>query len=196
MKLRSTVLISLQRLLFCSLLCVAVPSADAQKHISAVLFKPAPAPQESFFLRLPDSLKGDSASSRLLDSKSPTTAVLLSAVLPGAGQIYTGRYWTVPIILGFGGYFASTWIRQNNHYLDARSKYQESVDAGENNGQGNAQLLRERDFYHDDRDRFAFYFAITYLLNLVDAYVGASLYTFDVGDNLGSTSVKISIPIH
>ena len=70
------------------------------------------------------------------------------------------------------------------------------MQSGENKGQGDAQLLYERDFYHDERDRFAFYLAITYLLNIVDAYVGASLYNFDVGDNLGGgTSVKISVPI-
>jgi hypothetical protein len=133
----------------------------------------------------------------VLAIKSPTTAIILSAVLPGAGQIYTGRYWKVPIILGFGGYFAYEWVRMNDHYTQSRSSYQASVSAGENNGQGNPQLLYERDFYHDERDRFAFYLAITYLLNIVDAYVGASLYNFDVGDNLGGgTSVKISVPIH
>ena len=174
---------------------MAISPADAQERVSAVLFKPAPLPQESFFLHLPDSLKGDSASVQILNSKSPTTAVLLSAVLPGAGQIYTGRYWKVPLILGFGGYFGTQWFRMNDHYAQARTHYDESVKAGVNKGQGDAQLLYERDFYHDERDRFAFYFAITYLLNLVDAYVGASLYSFDVGDNLGGTSVKISVPI-
>jgi len=84
----------------------------------------------------------------------------------------------------------------NDHYKQSRALYSTSVENKINNGQGDPQLLYERDFYHDERDRFAFYFAITYLLNLVDAYVGASLYGFEVGDNLGSTSVKISIPIH
>lgn len=196
MKLRAHDLIPLRNTLLCTLLCVVMQPADSQEHVSAALFKPAPNPQNSFFLSLPDSLMGDSVSVRIISSKSTTTAVLLSAVLPGAGQIYTGRYWKVPLILGFGGYFASVWVKQNNRYADARSNYQASVDAGENSGQGNPEYLKERDFYHDDRDRFAFYLAITYLLNLVDAYVGASLYSFDVGDNLGSTSVKISIPIH
>ena len=174
---------------------MVIPPADAQEHVSAALFKPAPLPQGSFFLHLPDSLKGDSASVQIVNSKSPTTAILLSAVLPGAGQIYTGRYWKVPLILGFGGYFGTQWFRMNDHYTQARTGYDESVKAGLNKGQGDAQLLYERDFYHDERDRFAFYFAITYLLNLVDAYVGASLYSFDVGDNLGGTSLKISVPI-
>jgi hypothetical protein len=85
----------------------------------------------------------------------------------------------------------------NDRYTQARSKYQESVLAGENKGQGNERFLYERDFYRDERDRFAFYFALTYLLNIVDAYVGASLYNFDVGDNLSvGASLKISIPLH
>lgn len=171
--------------------------ASAQYHVSASLLRPNPDSQISSLLVLPDSLRVDSSKGSALVSKSTTTAIILSAVLPGAGQIYTGRYWKVPIILGFGGYFAYEWIRMNDHYTQARSQYTASVNAGENNGQGDAQLLYERDFYHDERDRFAFYLAITYLLNIVDAYVGASLYNFDVGDNLGGgTSVKISVPIH
>jgi hypothetical protein len=166
-----------------------------QESVSAALFRPNPASSDSFFPGIPDSLGTDTIRISASHTKSPTTAVLLSAVLPGAGQIYTERYWKVPLILGVGGYFASVWVRQNDRYRAARSKYQQSVDAGENNGQGNSQFLSERDFYHDDRDRFAFYFAITYLLNIVDAYVGASLYSFEVGDNLGGTSVKISIPL-
>ncbi len=196
MKLRSHVFTPLRSVLLSCLLYLVITPADAQEHVSAALFKPGAVPQNSFFLHVPDSLKGDSANVRITNSKSPTTAVLLSAVLPGAGQIYTGRYWKVPLILGLGGYFGTQWFRMNTRYTQARTKYDESVQAGVDKGQGDAQFLYERDFYHDERDRFAFYFAITYLLNLVDAYVGASLYTFDVGDNLGGTSVKIRIPIH
>ena len=170
--------------------------ARAQESVSRALFKPASVSSPVWLSVATDSLRYDSAAASLPPTKSTTTAVLLSAVLPGAGQIYTGRYWKVPIILGFGGYFASQWFRMNDHYKQSRALYSTSVENKINNGQGDPQLLYERDFYHDERDRFAFYFAITYLLNLVDAYVGASLYGFEVGDNLGSTSVKISIPIH
>lgn len=78
--------------------------------------------------------------------------MLLSAVLPGAGQIYTGRYWEVPLILGFGVYFTNEWFRMQDHYKSSRAAFQASVLNGENNGLGNAQLLYERDFYHDERD--------------------------------------------
>ncbi|MGB5873775.1 MAG: DUF5683 domain-containing protein, partial [Bacteroidota bacterium] len=35
-------------------------------------------------------------------SKSPGTALLLSALVPGAGQVYNESYWKVPIIVGLG----------------------------------------------------------------------------------------------
>lgn len=139
------------------------------------------------------SLIADTAQPR---TKSVTTAVLLSALLPGAGQVYTGGYWKVPIILGFSGYFAREWIIQNNRYRSARSNYAASVQRGDYQGQGDPQLLYERDFYRDERDRFAFYFALTYVLNLLDAYVGASLYNFEVNDNLGPNAMlRVRIPI-
>lgn len=173
--------------------------ASAQYRVSSSLFKPEAASPGGLFLNLlPDSLKSDSSKSQppTLSDKSPTTAVLLSSILPGAGQIYTGKYWKVPIIVGFGGYFVSQWLRADDHYDAARTKYRASVERGENNGQGNPQFQYERDFYRDERDRFAFYIVITYLLNIVDAYVDASLFHFDVGDNLtGGASLKLSVPI-
>ncbi|HXG38899.1 MAG TPA: DUF5683 domain-containing protein [Bacteroidota bacterium] len=127
------------------------------------------------------------------ETKSTTLAMVLSAVVPGAGQIYTGRYWKIPIIWGAGIYFGSIWSRANNLYKDARDRYQASLQGG---GAGDAQARYERDFYRDERDRFAFYIAITYALNIIDAYVGASLYNFDVSDDLGGNAkLQLKIPI-
>jgi hypothetical protein len=114
--------------------------------------------------------------------------------VPGAGQIYTGRYWKIPIIWGAGIYFGSIWNRANNLYEDARDRFQASL--AQSGGRGDAQARHERDFYRDERDRFAFYIAITYALNIIDAYVGASLYNFDVSDDLGGNArLSINIPI-
>jgi hypothetical protein len=171
----------------------------AQYKVSSALFKSGPLHTESILPASEDTLQIDSTKAFRLASnvKSATTAVLLSAILPGAGQVYTGRYWKVPIVLGFSGYFAYEVKKLHDSYRSAQGKYAESVNRGENNGQGNAQLQYERDFYRDERDRFGFYFLLTYLLNIVDAYVDASLFDFDVGDNLtGGTTLKIRVPIH
>lgn len=178
------------------ILCVA--SARAQFRVSSALLKPTQVQNESLLPPGQDSLANDTSAHAEVhrSPKSPATAIALSALLPSAGQIYTGRYWKVPLILGFGGYFVAQMLRMDDRYRDSRSRYSTSVLAGVNNGAGDPQLLYERDFYRDERDRFAFYVILTYVLNIVDAYVGASLYDFDVGDNLGGgTSVRVRIPI-
>jgi hypothetical protein len=146
----------------------------------------------------PDSsvLSQDAPRSTTTPSKSTTLAVGLSAVLPGSGQIYVERYWTIPVIWGFGIHFANQWRKADGLYRNARDRYAASVQRGENAGRGDGQARLERDFYRDERDRFAFFLAITYLLNLVDAYVGASLYDFDVGEDLGGNArLSVKIPI-
>lgn len=182
-------------------MCAALicASADAQYKVAPFLFKQGNIPSSSFYPNAIGTLSVDTAMAVSLTTrptKSILTAILLSAALPGAGQIYTERYWKVPIILGFSAYFISQWIRQDDLYVKARAKYQLSVDQKENGGQGSSQFLYERDFYRDQRDRFAFYFALTYVLNVLDAYVGASLYNFEVTDNLGGeAAMKIHVPI-
>jgi hypothetical protein len=117
--------------------------------------------------------------------KSPGLAMLLSAVLPGAGQVYNESYWKTPIILGFGIYFTSHWLHNNRLYREYRDRYRESLLESPT---GNTQFQRFRDFYSDQRDTFAWYFLILYLINVADAYVDASLYSFDVSDDL---SIKL-----
>jgi hypothetical protein len=114
-------------------------------------------------------------------TKSPERAVLFSAVLPGLGQIYTKSYWKLPIIWGLGGYYIHGWITNNNRYHDFQDQYRKSLELS---AEGDLQLKNLRDFYHNQRDSYAWYFGILYLANLIDAYVTASLYDFDVSDDL------------
>jgi hypothetical protein len=114
-------------------------------------------------------------------TKSPGRAVLFSTVLPGLGQIYTKSYWKLPIIWGLGGYYIHGWITNNNRYHDFQDQYKRSL---ESSTEGDLQIKNLRDFYHNQRDSYAWYFGILYLANLVDAYVTASLYDFDVSDDL------------
>jgi hypothetical protein len=115
-------------------------------------------------------------------TKSPGMAMLYSALLPGAGQVYNESYWKAPIIVGFGVYFVSMWLHNNRLYEDYRDQYIASITPEDPNGNTNLQSLRE--FYRDQRDTFTWYFFILYFLNIADAYVDASLYDFNVGDDL------------
>jgi len=130
-------------------------------------------------LALPDSVEP----TRLAPEKSPTTAVLLSAVLPGAGQFYNESYWKVPIVVGLGGYFVAEFLHNNRLYAQYRDEYAASLGVlpGE---AGDATALRFREFYKDQRNEFAFYFLILYFVNLVDAYVDAVLFDFEMSDDL------------
>lgn len=121
--------------------------------------------------------------------KSPTTAVLLSAVLPGAGQFYNESYWKIPIIAGLVGYFGYEYFRQNNFYKDYRDQY--SASQTPQNPEGNLSLKELREFYRDQRDDFIWYFTIVYVINLVDAYIDAHLFDFDVKDENSGTNSKM-----
>jgi hypothetical protein len=124
----------------------------------------------------------DSNAHSFTPSKSPLFAVGLSALLPGAGQLYNESYWKIPIVAGLGGYFVYEWIHNDNLAQDYRDQYDASKTA--DNPLGDTGLLSVRDFYKDQRDTFLWYFVILYVANVVDAYVDANLYDFDVGDDL------------
>jgi len=115
-------------------------------------------------------------------TKSPWTAVALSAVLPGLGQFYNESYWKIPIIGAIGGYFSFEIVRNNNKFLEYRDKYVQSQT--DSNTSGNQIFKTYREFYRDQRDLFIIYFGILYLVNLFDAYVDAHLYDFDVSDEI------------
>ncbi|MBK6771917.1 MAG: hypothetical protein IPG78_07310 [Ignavibacteria bacterium] len=114
--------------------------------------------------------------------KDPWKAVLYSALLPGAGQVYNKSYWKVPVIAGLGGYFVYEYIRNNNKYIEYKDLYQNSQNTG--NASGDPQLLALREFYRDQRDNFIIYSLILYVVNLIDAYVDAQLYDFDVSEKI------------
>jgi hypothetical protein len=140
-------------------------------------------PNNSFVL---DSVSNQiyDTSAVLIKQKSPLVAVLLSATIPGGGQIYNGSYWKVPIIYGLQAFFVSQWISNNKTYQSLRSQYSDSLRTGSNSGYLD-QLQQYRDSYHDQRDSYAWYIAGVYLLSIIDAYVDAELSGFDVSSSLG-----------
>lgn len=119
--------------------------------------------------------------------KSPWGAVLQSAVLPGLGQIYNESYWKAPLIWGIAGWFVYNWIDNNNLYKDNRTLFLET---------GESIYKLRRDFYRDQRDNFTIYFVFLYFLNLVDAYVDAHLYDFNVQEDFMNRSFNINLRIN
>lgn len=113
-------------------------------------------------------------------TKSPLLAMGLSALLPGVGQIYDESYWKAPVIWGVGGYWLYIWIDLNNQYKDFQRLYALT---------GNDQYLSLRNFYRDERDKYAWFMGALYILNIVDAYAGAHLYDFNVSPDLSVGAV-------
>jgi hypothetical protein len=106
--------------------------------------------------------------------------MLMSAILPGLGQFYNKSYWKIPIIYGLAGYFIYEFKQNDRNYRYYRELYVKSIEISD----GDYRYKRLRDFYRDQRDLFGIYLALLYLANIVDAYVDAHLYNFDVGENL------------
>jgi hypothetical protein len=118
--------------------------------------------------------------------KSPWGAVLRSAVIPGFGQFYNESYWKIPVIWGIGALLVSGWIFNNDLYKENRQLF---IDTG------NSLYKQRRDFYRDQRDNFTIYLVITYLLNLVDAYVDAHLFDFEVENNFESDGLRMNFQL-
>ncbi len=129
--------------------------------------------------------------------KSTTIAMLSSMAVPGLGQIYNGSYWKAPVIWGLSYYFWSVYRDQDKLYGKYRWLYANTLPTSPSDEDLIANYKRLRDFYHDQRDTFGWYLGITYLVNVLDAYVDASLYNFEVGPNLqGPPGSSLSLKIH
>ena len=177
-------------------------NAAAQSKVTSALIKPDTTDAQ---YKAIDSLGVRGGKIKLIsdvNAKSGSLAMLFSALLPGAGQVYAHRYYTIPIIWGFGAYFTSIAINANKQYEDYRGKFSESIrldTAIARTGQlsqNETNLKDDRDFYRDQRDEFILYLGLTYILNIIDAYVGATLYDFDVSDELGGgAKIQFRIPL-
>ncbi len=122
--------------------------------------------------------------------KSPKKSAIYSAILPGTGQVYTKKYWKVPII--YAGILSSAYyINENNQKYNL---YKSAAINSINNNSSN-QIVNEndysyselkilKDYYRRNREISYFSFIAVYVLNVVDASVGAHLYHFNVSDDI------------
>jgi uncharacterized protein DUF5683 len=123
-------------------------------------------------------------------SHSPTKATILSAVLPGAGQVYNKKYWKVPVLYaGFAtlGYFIKF---NNDEYKTFKEAFIFRVDGDESTTDdyvgiySDQDLERLKDFYRRNRDLSIVGISLLYILNIIDANVDAHLFYFNVSDEL------------
>ena len=137
----------------------------------------------------------------------PTKAVLLSLV-PGLGQIYNRKYWKLPIVYGgfMGCIYAITW--NNRNYRDYSTAYNDIMNENVNdpsswhsswqdlvpsggdpadyiNNENFKTLIKNRkDYYRRFRDLSIIITVGVYALCMIDAYVDAQLFDFDISPDL------------
>lgn len=125
-------------------------------------------------------------------------AMIYSAILPGAGQIYNHiampkgqkkAYWKVPIIyagLGATGYYAFSNNKTKND-LRTEYEYRKSTSFTSVNNfpeYDEEGLLQLYSTYRTRRDLCIVGIAVVYMLNVLDAGVEAHFVNFDVSNDL------------
>ena len=120
-------------------------------------------------------------------TKDPLTATLLS-IFPGGGQVYTEQYIKASVFLGVATFFAVQAVNYHNLFSEQADIY-DGLPPGSFQ-RDNAKRLRE--LYRDERDQNVAYFVGVQILSMIDAYVGAHLFDFDVDDEpAGSSKIYI-----
>ena len=132
----------------------------------------------------------------------PQRALWLSALCPGLGQIYNRRYWKLPIVVGafVGLSYGASW--NNRMYKDYSKGYRDVMDDDpdtrsymdffpptvKESSLDRAWLQKvmksKRDYYRRYREICIISMVGVYLINIVDAYVDASLAHFDISPDL------------
>ncbi len=128
--------------------------------------------------------------------------MIYSAIFPGLGQIYNRKYWKLPILYGgFVGFtYAISW--NNGYYRDYLGAYQDIMDDDPGTYRWRDMLpygldwesvdqewfkgvLQQRkDYYRYYRDLSIIGTVALYLVAIVDAYVDAQLFDFDISPDL------------
>jgi hypothetical protein len=117
-------------------------------------------------------------------TKSPLLATLLS-IVPGGGQLYNEDYWKVPLFFAAGGFFVYRTLYYHNLFIDKVDEL-EAIPDVDSNVSRRLTLRTQREFYRDNRDLNFAYFLGVEILSMIDAYVGAHLFDFDVDDDISS----------
>ncbi len=139
-----------------------------------------------------DSLIYKGGDEVLLDNpnkRKPQRAMLLSAIIPGAGQVYNRKLWKVPLVYSALGTTLFFFNYSNKRYYKYLKGYQQRIDTtleetifDEDIG---TDVLREyKNKSRRNRDLSIVVLLAVYGLNIIDAYVDAHLSDFDISDNL------------
>ena len=120
---------------------------------------------------------------------SPSKAAMLSSTFPGMGQVYNKKYWKLPIVYGALGAAIYAIVFNQDQYKIYEQAFYSQIDKDLTNDQFSGvydqrQLIELQNFYRQNRDLSIILGAVAYGLNVLDAYVDAHLFYYDVSDDL------------
>jgi len=127
------------------------------------------------------------------DPLSPARAAFYSAVLPGLGQAYNGKYWKIPVVytaLGIGVLFYLNNDEQYDRYRDAyKSRLAGKTDDEFSDNSGTPivstkGLIEDQRFYQRNKEISGMVTLGLYALNIIDANDDAHLQKFNVSEDL------------
>jgi len=139
---------------------------------------------------------------------NPTRATLFSAIFPGLGQVYNRKFWKLPLVYGsfIGCIYAINW--NGNQYNGYRRAYTDFVDENPDTNSWDdyrygvyqredpekwtssmvtsfaTSLKSARDFHRRNRDLSYIVTVGVYAIWIIDAYVDAQLFDFDISPDL------------
>ena len=168
---------------------------------------------ESFFMQT-DTVVIDSLLYETIQPKpekflpNPKKSTIYAAIFPGLGQIYNRKYWKLPLVYGsfIGCAYAITW--NGGQYSGYSQAYKDFIDDKPETNSWDAyrygSYLRQnpenwsvdmnrnfantlksaKDFHRRNRDLSYIVTVGVYALWIIDAYVDAQLFDFDVSPDL------------
>lgn len=118
---------------------------------------------------------------------SPAKAAFYSAVIPGLGQAYNGRYWKIPIVYGALASSLYYYSTNNRTYKKVRrafklrqaGKVDEYIDKYDTESLESAQKVLRA-----NRDTSLLTFVGLYALQILEASIDAHLLQFNISDNI------------
>jgi len=116
--------------------------------------------------------------------KSPKIALTLSAVIPGAGQFYTENYLKGIIVFSAETYLMFNTINFYSDYRENRRLFRET---------GIDSFRIKRDIAEDNLYEFIWWDAFVYMLSLLDAYIDAELYNFEMDFKVKENKKEIKL---
>lgn len=150
-------------------------------------------------VQMPDTVVIQAADSSEMFVPDSNKALWFAALCPGLGQIYNRRYWKLPIVAGgiVGVSYAISW---NGKYYEAytyayrdlidgdpnTNYFKELIPPGASYSESQLQTVfkNRQQSFRRQRDLSIIVGVGLYLICLLDAYVDAELFTFDISDDL------------